>query len=238
MKKPKIAILDGDIIAYRAAFWSDVEGVDELEGRLRHDIREWTPEGCTPVIALSCSRKDNFRRDCWKSYKGGRDSRPDPDNLQYSLELIKELGTIKVIPRLEADDIMGMGASSGSAIAVTIDKDLKGVPGWHWNPDKEKEPRLVSEEEADEFFMCQVIAGDTTDSIPGLPKCGKKFFEKEILPFDVEDRYREIWWAYEERGWDYDYFLAQARCVRILRMEDYDVDTEQPILWDIPEDSP
>jgi DNA polymerase-1 len=238
MKKPKIAILDGDIIAYRAAFWSDAEGIDELEGRLKHDVKQWTPEGCSAVVSLSCSRRDNFRRDCWASYKGHRDFRPDPDNLAYSMELIKGMSNIKTIPRLEADDIMGIGASSGTAIAVTIDKDLCGVPGWHWNPDKEKNPRFITEEEANDFFVCQIISGDTTDNIPGLPKCGKKFFEKAIQCFDAEDRYQETWWAFEERGYDYEYFLSQARCVRILRMEDYDVDTQQPILWDIPKDMP
>jgi len=234
MKKPNIAILDGDIIAYRAAFWADVEGVDELEGRIANDIKEWTPEGCQAIVALSCNRTNNFRRDCWSTYKGNRDSRPSPDCLSYAMELIKNMATIKTMDRMEADDIMGMGSSSGSAISVTIDKDLKGVPGWHWNPDKEKEPREISKEEADRFFAEQVIAGDSTDSIPGLPKCGKKFFEKEIGIFDSEDWMQEVWWSYEERGYDYEYFLSQARCVRILRMEDYDKENECPILWDIP----
>ena len=236
MNKPKIAILDGDIIAYRAAFWADVEGVDELAGRIAHDIKEWTPKGCRAIVALSCNRKDNFRRDCWHSYKGSRDSRPSPDCLNYALELIADSATVKTMERMEADDIMGMGASSGSAIAVTIDKDLRGVPGWHWNPDKDIEPREITTEEADRFFAEQVISGDTTDSIPGLPKCGKKFFEKEIAIFDSEDWMKEVWWAYDERGYDYEYFLSQARCVRILRIDEYDKEKGCPILWDMPKD--
>jgi len=238
MKRPNVAILDGDIIAYRAAFWADTEGIDELEDRLLYDIQEWTPKGCKPVIALSCNRKENYRRDCWANYKSNRETRSAPDCLNYAMELIKGMGSIKKIDRIEADDIMGMGASSGTAIAVTIDKDLRGVPGWHWNPDKEREPREISTDEADRFFAEQIVTGDTTDGIPGLPKCGKSFFEKEIATFDPEDWLREIWWAYEERGYDYEDFLSQVRCVRILRIDDFDKTTRCPILWDMPKDIP
>ena len=65
MKKPKIAIIDADILVYRAAFWADAEGIDELPSRLKHDIKQWTPRGCQPVLALSCPRSQNFRRRLW-----------------------------------------------------------------------------------------------------------------------------------------------------------------------------
>ena len=234
MEQPKIAILDGDILAYRAAYSADTEGIDYLQDRLIHDINEWTPMGCKPVVALSCRRSENFRRDFWGKYKAHRDGRPDPDCLNYALEMLPDISTVKKMDRLEADDIMGIGASSGSAIAVTIDKDLKGVPGWLWNPDKDAKPYLNLAEDADKFFARQIITGDTTDGIPGLPKKGDKFFEKDILFFDREDWFQEIWWAYEEMGYDYEYFLSQARCVRILRIEDYNPDTKEILLWDMP----
>ena len=68
---------------------------------------------------------------------------------------------------------MGIAASSGDAIAVTIDKDLKGVPGWHYNPDKDECPNYVDDAEADKFLAFQLIKGDSTDGIPGLPGKGK-----------------------------------------------------------------
>ena len=126
---------------------------------------------------------------------------------------------------------MGLGCSCGLAVAVTIDKDLKTVPGWHYNPDKDIEVRYINETEADCFFAQQIITGDSTDGIPGLPGKGIKFFEKEILPFDSEDWFQEIMWAYEENGYDLDYFLTQARCVRVLRCGEFDKTTESITLW-------
>jgi len=236
MKKPSIAILDSDILIYRASFWADVEGIDELESRLKQDIINWTPEGVDNVIlARSCDRETNFRRKCLPSYKFNRNDKPVPECLEYSKEILDTLGDVRMVPTIEADDLMGIGASSGKAIAVTIDKDLRGVPGWHWNPDKEPEPTLVSDYEADKFFACQLISGDGTDNIPGLFRKGKSFFEKNILPFDDEDWWWEIWWAYEEDGHNMDSFLAQARSLRILRDGEYNKETKEITLWSLPD---
>ncbi len=233
--QPKLAILDGDIIAYKAACWADTEGIDSLEDRLSSDVSNWTPEGVDQImIAFSCSRDENYRRQWWSSYKAHRSARPDPDSLAYAKEILFNEYYSKKVPHLEADDIMGLGASSDKAIAVTIDKDLKGVPGWHWNPDKQDKPEYISEYDADKFFACQIVAGDPTDGIPGLPGKGPKYFEKEILQFDHEDWFQEILWAYEELGHNEDYFLSQARCVRILRNGEYDKETGKVIPWSLP----
>ena len=77
MKIPKTAILDGDILAYRAAFWADSEGVEELPGRISKDVDNWVPEGCSQVIiAMSCPRERNFRRMFWPMYKKHLSGKP------------------------------------------------------------------------------------------------------------------------------------------------------------------
>ena len=236
MQKPDIAILDGDILIYKAAFWADTEGIEDLESRLKLDIENWTPDGVSKIyLARSCSRYDNFRRQILPSYKANRDTKPAPESLGIAKEILEDIGPTRNVSRIEADDLMGMGASSGKAIAVTIDKDLRGVTGWHWNPEKEAEPIFISEEEADKFFACQLITGDVSDNITGLFRKGKHYFEKNILPFDPEDWWWEIWWAYEEAGNDMDFFLSQARCLRILRDGEYDKDTNKIKLWDLPD---
>ena len=232
MKKPNVCVLDGDIIAYKAAAWADVEGVDELQDRLNEDIKRWTPENCDKVfVAFSCSRGDNYRRKVYPSYKLHREEQPKPDCLGYAKEIVFESSQIKYYDHIEADDILGIAASSGAAIAVTIDKDLNSVPGWHYNPDKDEEPRYISEQEADEFFALQIVTGDSTDGLPGLPKKGKTFFEKEIKYFDQEDWIQEIFWQYQEKGYDLEYLLSQARCVRILRDGEFDKTTGEINLW-------
>ena len=223
-ERPSQAILDGDILCYRAAFWADQEGVDSLEERITHDVNAWTPFGVDKAyIALSCSRKDNYRRKFWEPYKAHRDvKRQTPECMDYALELIRSFNILE-IPHLEADDIMGMGASSGKSIAVTIDKDLRSVPGWHWNPDKELEPILVSEETADRNFHIQWLTGDTTDNIPGIWKMGPAKATKIIDSVSKDNWTQAVLATYEQsidrnkEKYTYDYCITMARCVRILR---------------------
>ena len=73
MTQPTTAILDGDIIAYRAAFWADSEGIDELPTRIAQDIKNWTPQCIDTVyMAMSCPRIKNFRRMFWPDRKSTR----------------------------------------------------------------------------------------------------------------------------------------------------------------------
>jgi hypothetical protein len=247
MKYPKTTILDGDILAYRAAFWADTEGVDELEGRLAKDIKAWTPPGCDQVvIAMSCPREHNFRRIFWPMYKKHRDDFKSPDCMKDAIQCIYDTPdtTIRCVNKLEADDLIGMLVSSGDAIGVTVDKDLRQVPGWHWNPDKETEPVYVSQEEGDKFFYTQWMTGDTTDNVWGLWKVGPAKAKKLLDNTDPKNWNSLILSMYQEEDWakrpenkrplDYyreDFALAQARCVRILRNGDFDKDTFRVSLW-------
>lgn len=241
MKIPNLAILDGDIIAYKAAFWADIEGTEDLESRLSQDIENWTPKKCDDVlIAFSCKRSDNYRRDFWSKYKAHRNSVASPDALGYCKEILSDLADTIKEPRLEADDIMGIYISSLQAIGVTIDKDLRTVPGHHWNPDKEKKPVYLTEEAADFFFHQQWMQGDSTDGIPGLWRVGPKKaikFINNIIEEDgevIESIFEE--YATETRPEEMEvspreFALSMARCVRILRDGEYDFDTKEIKLW-------
>lgn len=239
------AILDGDIIAYRAAFWADVEGIDELPGRIKKDLEAWTPPDVSKVyVAMSCPRSNNYRRDFWPRYKQHRDDFKSPDSMSVAIETIYSLAETRCVDRLEADDLIGMLVSSGRAIGVTVDKDLRQVPGWHWNPDKEPEPVQVSQEDADFYFYQQWMTGDTTDNIWGLWKVGPAKAKKVLSATPKEDWDQVIMTMYQEEDWAKrpeekrplemfreEFALSQARCVRILRDGDYNKDTGEIRLW-------
>lgn len=243
--RPKTAILDGDIIAYRSAFWADNEGIDDLPARIKSDIKNWTPKGCDNIIvAMSCPRENNYRRDFWPKYKAHRDSYVKPDSMDYALELIYEEGNARCVNRLEADDLIGIMVSSGDAIGVTVDKDLRQVPGWHWNPDKEQDAIKIPETEADEFFYKQWMTGDSTDNIWGLWRVGPKKAQRILDNTDPSDWEDAIMNEYLNEDWDKrpetrlpedinkeEYALSQARCVRILRSGDYNKETKEINLW-------
>lgn len=247
MELPTKCILDGDILAYRAAFYADAEGIDCLEERLEHDVRDWTWGDEAPTLAFSCPRSQNWRRAYWPDYKAHRDGAAKPDCMAYTLEYLYDSFECICFDKLEADDLMGIGTSRGEALSVTIDKDLRGVPGWHWNPDKEEEPVYITPEEAYRFFITQWMTGDSTDNIPGLWRVGPKKAEKYLDEVDRADWVDLVLHLYQEEkrpeGKKVDdplsFALSQALCVRILQGTDIgqldDLDIVNTMKnWEIP----
>jgi len=251
MNKPTTAIIDGDIIAYRSAFWADGEGVDELPGRIATDIKAWTPDGVDRIIiAMSCPREVNFRRELWPLYKQHREGAKSPDCMEYAIELLWEHHPVEMkststtcVNRLEADDLIGIMVSSGKAIGVTVDKDLRQVPGWHWNPDKENEPVFVSEDDGNRFFYKQWITGDSTDNVWGLWKVGPAKADKILDNNPPEDWENVIMDLYLNEDWDRrpenkrpdmskeEFAISQAVCVHILQQGEYDKAEQAITLW-------
>src|SRR5690606_25139685 len=61
-----------------------------------------------------------------------------------------------------------------TTVCVSIDKDLRNTPGYHFNLDKSEEPELVTLEEANRGFYQQLLKGDkTVDNIPGCEGLSK-----------------------------------------------------------------
>lgn len=225
------AILDGDILAYRIAFRADTEGIEDVDVWVQDALDAWTPDNATEtVVAFSCPRANNFRRRLWEPYKAHRDTNKQaPECLKEVEQSIKTHCKKYIVGnQIEADDLLGLAASlpSRACIAVTIDKDLRSVPGWHWNPDKEPKPVLVSEEEADRHFHIQWLTGDTTDNIPGIWKMGPAKANKIIDSVSKSNWTAAVMATYEQaldrdkNRYTYDYCLTMARCVRILRCGD------------------
>ena len=86
---------------------------------------------------------------------------------------------------LEADDLLGILATTlpkySDAIVVSLDKDLRTIPGRHLNPSKETSPavvRVITELEADTAWLMQTLMGDSTDGYTGVPGIGPKKAEK------------------------------------------------------------
>jgi DNA polymerase-1 len=237
---PNLAVLDGDIIAWKTAFVADSEGVNAIESLVGSQVFKWTPDGVeNTLVALSCPRKDNFRREVFPGYKANRDGSYKPDCLGQVFECIEALNECIKLPRLEADDILGIYASSNEGISVSVDKDLRGVKGWYYNPEKNDVPYYISEEEAERWFCTQWMTGDSTDGIPGLWKIGIKTAEKLLDSWDKETWYDNIREMYEEgkhvpkNKYDVDDMCeAMGRCVKILTCDNYNKETDDITHWD------
>jgi DNA polymerase-1 len=87
----------------------------------------------------------------------------------------------------------------------------------------------VTEEEADYNHLMQTLTGDAVDNYIGCPGIGK-VNAKKILDA-ADDKWAAIVKAYEKAGLTEEDALIQARCARILRHTDYDLEKKEVILW-------
>ena len=192
----------------------------------------------------------NWRRGVLPTYKMNRKSKTSPEYRQQLSDYVEENYECFKRPTLEGDDVMGILATDpdivkGKKVIVSIDKDMATIPtrtfkdgvNYLFNPNKDKKPRKVTENQADWYWMFQALTGDTTDGYKGLPRCGPVAANKILGTFDdCEEGYIDLWWqlvvdAYEEKGFTMDDALVQAQVARICRTEDYDFKTKGVIPW-------
>jgi len=109
---------------------------------------------------------------------------PRPVLFPELTEYLTKYHGAKIYKRVEADDAMGINAYKAWAEGreggiATIDKDLDMIPGEHYNfADATKGLYYVEPDVADTLFFQQMLTGDSTDNIPGLPGVGKAFGAK------------------------------------------------------------
>lgn len=147
------------------------------------------------TVWFSCPSEENFRMDIGtiKPYKGNRDKAWRPTYEQDIKEYIIKNWNGKYAVGEEADDAMGiaqMALPYGESVIVTNDKDLAMIPGYHYNFVK-KERYQVDEDTAAWLFWQQVIKGDPTDNIPGVPKIGDAKAEKAMADAWEEGKFDE-----------------------------------------------
>lgn len=116
----------------------------------------------------------NFRDDYAKTkpYKGNRDQEK-PQHYLFVRRTLLEWGA-EMMAGIEADDALSINLIiDPTAILCTIDKDLNSVPGRHYNWDKGLKYN-VDANSALWFFCYQMLMGDSTDNVPGVPGLGEK----------------------------------------------------------------
>jgi hypothetical protein len=197
-------------------------------------------EGKTFRFALAQSRP----------YKGQRVEKKPWHFANMTAHMANVLGA-QVVQHVEADDQLAIDhlASGGTTVLCSRDKDLRQVPGlfYSWELGHQpsfgpvlidslgsltlkdgKSPKLTGTGYM--FFCAQMLMGDPTDNIPGLPGYGpvaayellKDCQTREACAGVVEDEYNL-------EGHDYDYFLEQGRLCWITRRLHPD---GSPVLWE------
>lgn len=243
MKKPalrKPAIIDGDSILYKAA----IRGLTEIEweeGKTNHiDLAvSWSlveevvkrievqTQSASFLFCLSDKRSNYYRNEIYPKYKSNRKS-PKPVLLPQVLKMVKDQFPTLTVPRLEADDLLGLLSDLEDCTLVSMDKDLKQIPGKLYNWDKDDLTR-TSQAEADYQFFYQCIVGDSCDGYPGVYGIGDK---KARILLDADCSWGTVVKAFESKGFSKEDALVQARVARILRPGEYCFETGEIKLFE------
>jgi len=222
-----IAIIDGDVLLYMS-IWN-METKEEAKEKFKELFTITIESVFATDYVMALGGPDNFRVDLFSDYKGNRtkskSNRPDWF-LDLKSEVAKEYEGCILTDNCEADDMIRVWANECTAanmkrVIVSVDKDLDCITGIHYNPRKGVF-HDIDEDYAEWFYWKQILMGDTTDNIPGLPKVGPKKAENIL---SASDNYcKEVCKAYNsvygEEG--YNYLLSNGRMIHIWRwVEDH-----------------
>lgn len=244
------ALLDADVICYRAAIvqqettkWDAETTTTLLSGSPAAAaqcalalVKAWTQlAGCKRAI-LAFTGSDNFRKRILPSYKANRTA-GKPLVYQETCMAVEQRYRCERVHGLEGDDLLGILATNpkyAGSVIVSVDKDLRTIPGRFFNPLKASEGVLeVSEAQADRWWMMQTLLGDTSDGYKGLPGCGPVKAEAILAKASpsLQGLWRRVAEAYMAKKLTQADALVQARVARILRFEDWRQPDKSIRLW-------
>jgi DNA polymerase-1 len=180
---------------------------------------------------LFFSSPNNFRKKISPDYKGHR-NRKKPCGYKRVISNLRIQYNVVVMDTLEADDAMGIYATQHPGnIIVSPDKDMRQIPGKLYNLETTQD---ITAEEGAQWHYIQTLAGDQTDGYSGVPGIGVKraetLFNKEGYSWATVVK------AFTDKGLTEDDALLNARLARILTIDDYDTERQEPRLW-TPSDS-
>jgi len=241
----RILLIDADVLAYKCAaaaekatnwgdgYWTWHCDENEVKESILNEIDNIMDKLLGDTFKLCLTDSDtNFRKTVLPTYKGKRANVKKPLVLRSIREWLIEEHKAYLKPRLEGDDVMGILSTwsglKGEKIIVSIDKDMKTIPGLYVRDPMKDDIIEVTGADANYWHLFQTLTGDVTDGYSGCPNVGQKKAEA-ILADDPS--WDAVLAAFTKAGLSEHEALIQARVARILRASDYDFKRKEPILW-------
>lgn len=238
------AVIDADVIVYQACIAATVTAEHELGGdvvlqdfmSVAHGedtfdalVQSVKDQVETEDVLLVLSAAENFRKEVYPRYKHNRKGIRPIGWSSMRAHAQDAYGAFYKTP-LEGDDLVGIYGGVPGNVIVSIDKDLRTVPGLHLD-NATGELIEIDEQAADRWWMTQTLTGDSVDGYPGCPGIGKVRAERMLEECEpvLADMWPVVVAAFEKQGLTEDDALVQARLARILRPNDYD--GESITLW-------
>lgn len=215
---PKVYTAEEDAIYLRQTY-----------DRLKKNIRDLVDTLFCKDFMLAVQGPDNFRALMYEGYKKSRGNYK-PSEYSKFVPILRKL-LIKeglAIPSIgmEADDFLRIWAreceeAGQEFVIASIDKDLKCIPGTHYNIKKE-EFEIVTKEAAERLYYEQLIKGDQIDNIPGIPGIGDKKAQKALEGCTTTEEYQEavVGLYIQAYGEDWEhYLLINGKLIHIKNAE-------------------
>src|SRR6056297_2737939 len=203
----------------------EVGECEQAEGAIKFHVKSMLEEvGATRAELYISGNSDlNFRKQLYSQYKANRTA-PKPVHFDAIRQvLLKQLGA-KAVEGIEPDDKVCMRAwdcieNGYNFVVISEDKDLLQIPGKHYTPSTKKMFE-VGNVEADKYFYTQLLVGDTSDNIPGVPGIGKATAGKLLVSCTKESEMYEVCketWL--NKGRTIDDMHLSAKLLYLLRHE-------------------
>jgi 5'-3' exonuclease len=197
--RPRLMLMDGHSLAYRAFFALPVENFSTATGQptnaiygftsmLSNTLRDEQPTHL--AVAFDASLTTSFRNAIYPAYKANRELPPPDLERQFVLcRAVTEALGIRILidHSYEADDLIGsvlwsLRAHGFRSVIVSADKDFGQLLGEHdeqwdfarnlrWGPAGVFERLGVHPAQVADFLA---LCGDAVDNIPGVPGIGAK----------------------------------------------------------------
>ena len=226
-------LIDGDIVAYQAAsacehpvhwgddLWTLHSFADEAINYAENMIDRLVDEaGCSEHIIL-LSKGRVFRLDIDPEYKANRVGKRKPVCLPQVRDSMRKFLRSKSVDGLEADDLIGILATSypDKYVIWSPDKDLRQIAGQHLI---DGEVVTINQDEADRAFWMQCLTGDTADNYKGCVGVGPVKAARILDEDNGLSTWQKIVAAYEKAGMSVEDALATARLAHILTYDTKD----------------
>jgi DNA polymerase-1 len=231
---------EDDNAIYRNVGWGNKKrAIEVIEKKIDKIV---THTQSTDIYLALSDAEHNFRKDILPSYKGHRKT-VKPILYSFLRQYFHDNYKTYERPTLEGDDIIGILATSekiikGEKVVWSLDKDLSTIPCIYFKetPNGEIKKNVISEVQADWYFMYQTLTGDVTDGYKGCKDIATTRARRYLdTPgtFTLEEMWKMVVRMYEKNDMTAQDALNNARCARILRCEDYDFKNKEVKLWQI-----
>tara|TARA_R110002124_G_scaffold94549_1_gene238615 strand:+ start:1291 stop:2094 length:804 start_codon:yes stop_codon:yes gene_type:complete len=188
-RNEKIALIDGDsLIYYEMNKPTLQEALDGIDARINQMLTITNAKHYAGFLTQGKCFRYNIATT--KPYKYNRKKGDKPIIFPAIKEHLKQIWGFTYIPELEADDLVSVYHDPLQTVICSPDKDVlyqNKVSNYNYG---KAEFTSVDENQALAFLWKQVLMGDSTDGITGIPKVGEKTAEtwlKDLIPVEMPE---------------------------------------------------